>query len=150
VFRLPGHGLFWLLLSAVLLLLPGCKKKGSTMTPEAIHLQALTKLYGQFLARNKGRGPRDAAELKAFVARLPKSNLESMGIDPALLDSYFVSPRDSKPYVFRDRSKAPTPPPAVILYEQEGTGGKRMVGFETTKVEEVDAARFKELVPEAS
>ena len=49
---------------------------------------------------------------------------------------------------------APDGPPGpggapVIAYEQEGVGGKRFVASSLAAIEEVDEARFRELVPNA-
>jgi hypothetical protein len=40
-------------------------------------------------------------------------------------------------------------PNAVVFYEKAGKNGKRYVAYPMGKVEEVDEAKFKELVPEA-
>jgi hypothetical protein len=37
----------------------------------------------------------------------------------------------------------------VIAYEQEGIDGKRFIATSVGAIEEVDAARFRELVPDA-
>lgn len=93
-------------------------------------------------------GPANETEFKKYIQGLKPDAMQALGIDQAQLDTHFVSPRDEKPYKFlyKVRPGDPTKPP-VIAYEQVGSGGKREVAFLNGKVEEVDEARFKELVP---
>src|SRR5262249_23603225 len=106
-------------------------------------------------AKNKGQSPPDAAALKKFVKTLDKERLEALGVDPSNLDSLFISPRDKQEYVVRKKPPQkgvpdPMAPATVVLYEQTGDGsGRRYVAYENVRVEEVDADKFKQLVPEA-
>jgi len=61
------------------LLLAGCSGKAHKATEEEIHLANLAKLYGQYLAKNKGQAPPDAAALRKFVKTLDKERLEATG-----------------------------------------------------------------------
>jgi hypothetical protein len=137
-------------LCLVLFFAPGCRR-GPQGAPEADRPQALARLAGQYIARNRGQPPKNPDQLKAFARKLAGEDLQRIGIDPAQLDEFFFSKRDGKPFVFRDLARLgkAAGPNTVVLYEQEGSGGKRIVVFPTGQAEEADAARFKELVPEA-
>lgn len=135
-------------LTCLLLTTTACTK-APVHAPEADKPQLLARLYGTHVNRNRGTPPRSADELKAFAARLGPDELKPLGIDAAALDALFVSSRDHKPFVFR-KASGRVGPDTVVLHEQEGVNGKRIVVFPMGKVEEADAARFKQLVPEGS
>jgi hypothetical protein len=138
-------------LSAVLL--TGCS---STPPPEPEEKSALHKvalLYGFYTRDHKGKAPASLDELKRYAQTLKKEQLAPLKLEPGQLDAVFVSPRDREPFVLR-----PAPPggaipdplnPPVIAYERNGSGGKRYVAFVTSNIEEVDEARFRQLVPDA-
>ena len=114
---------------------------------EESNLKPLAILYGQFIGQHRGRPPASEEEFKKFIGSFGKEQLATFNV--ADLDSLFVSPRDQKPYVVL-YGKAPRAGSArVIAYEQEGQGGTRFVATDLGKVEEVDEARFRELVPGA-
>ena len=78
-----------------------------------------------------------------------RDSLARMGLKRA--EELFVSERDQKPYVISVGAKAGAKTPAsapVFAYEQEGKNGKRFVAY-PGRVEEVDEARLKEIVPGA-
>jgi hypothetical protein len=138
-----------------LCLLAGCRGQAAPEPQEKQALRKLAVLYGRYQGAHKGTPPRDLDELKAFTRKLDKEQLDNLHVEPGELDKLFTSTRDNKPFALRGNVKAapgdPTAGPAapVIAYEQEGSGGKRWVAFGNTDVQELDARRFKELVPEA-
>jgi hypothetical protein len=107
------------------------------------HVRLLTMMYTKTVSQ-LGRNPKDEQEfkdtIKGFDVALDKLNVGST-------DELFVSERDGQPLgvVY-----GPTPPGSdVVVYEQTGVDGKRMVGHKIGMVEGVDEARFRELVPSA-
>jgi len=107
------------------------------------------------LAKHQGRPPADLATLKKWAESLPKADLHNLyGSENPDLSKAFTSPRDGQEYVLR-KSSGGVPGGGdgagrVLLYERTGDSqGKRFVAFETGQVEEVDAEKFKKLVPEA-
>lgn len=144
----PACLLFAAVVSA--LLLSGCGR-GERRTEEPYSPRIAARLYGRYISSHKGVPPRNAEELKAFVHKMSADELKGLGVDAANLDKNFESPRDGKPLVFRDPARfgGMPGPQTVVLYEAEGTGGKRQVVYSTGQTEEVDPARFKQLVPEA-
>lgn len=131
----------------VLLASYGCSSKPSAVPTNTSALVKLVTLYNVYTNQNRV-GPSSEAEFKKYIQGMKPEGLQSMGLDPAQLDTYFVSPRDNKPYkfIYKVRPGDPTKPP-VVAYEQDGSGGMREVAFLNCKVEEVDAARFQQLVP---
>jgi hypothetical protein len=113
-------------------------------------LKPLAVLYGRFLAQHRGQPPANEAEFRAFVEKEGPSLLEQFAVKD--VPSLFVSARDNQPYtILYGRLTGPPGPGGqpVFAYEKTGVGGKRMVASSLGAVEEVDEARFKELVPTA-
>lgn len=130
-----------------LLALPGCGKRPDP-TIQAIdrsNLRSMMKLYTRYIAQNRGQRPASEEEFKAFVNQIPQDDLAKMGIRD--VQSVFVSERDNKPYVLRLGQPGGPPSMGPVAYEQEGKDGKRFVALATGRIEEVDEAGFKKLVP---
>jgi hypothetical protein len=112
-------------------------------------LKQLALFYGFHVREHQGKPPADEAAFKAYIKSLPAERLQQFKIEN--IDSMFVSPRDSKPYVVMYGGKAGSsrrPGAAVpVAWEQEGKGGKRFVVDSLGKLEEVDEATFKKMVP---
>ena len=120
---------------------------------EESNLKPLAIFYGQFTGQHRGRPPSDEDEFKQFIRSLGSEQLATFGVtDP---ESLFISSRDQKPYVIiyggAARSAVGTlgGPSRVVAYEQVGKDGLRLVANDLGAVEEVDEARFREMVPDA-
>ncbi len=144
--RLP----YCLLLTAVSLIPSGCGKEAPASGGEnEQHIRRVAILYGRFTGTHRGKTPANADEFKKF-AKGVEAAADGAKLDATGVDALFVSPRDQLPYtVVYKPATAPsmdgTAP--VIVYEQQGAGGKRLVAFSNGKVEQADEAKFKELVP---
>lgn len=127
----------------------GCSPGGRASAPmQESPLKPLGLLYGQFMGQNQGRPPASEEEFKVFIRERGMGMLKQFNVPD--VDSLFISPRDKQPYVVVYGE--PKGPPAlagqpVIAYERVGVGGKRWVANSLGTVEEVDEARFRELVP---
>jgi hypothetical protein len=88
-----------------------------------------------------GHNPGNSEEFKQIIPRLGLS-LEKLSVNS--VDDLFVSERDGQPLVVIYGPSNPTSD--VIVHEQTGVNGKRQVGHKIGLVEEVDDARFKELM----
>jgi hypothetical protein len=118
----------------------GCSaSENSSAKEETSHLRLLTNVIARS-SRELGRDPASEQELKAAIDKMGLS-LQSMKV--ASIDELFVSERDGQPFVIVYGSS----PQGVAAYEQTGINGKRQVGFKLGNIEEVDEARFAELVP---
>jgi hypothetical protein len=106
-------------------------------------LRLLTNLYAK-ATRNLGRHPKDEQEFRDAIGKMDLS-LDLMKVSS--VDQLFVSERDGQPFVVLYGPLPQTQGSDVIAYEQTGVDGKRMVGHKIGMVEEVDEARFRELVP---
>jgi hypothetical protein len=110
--------------------------------PALSHVRLLMLLYNKATS-TLGRPPKDEQE---FKATLQNSNLALDTMKVSSLDELFVSERDNQPLVVVYK------PPAgsdVVVYEQTGVDGKRLIAHRIGQVEEVDEAKFRELVPPA-
>jgi hypothetical protein len=130
-----------LALGAACAALPGCGG-GNTVPPAVDHLRHLARYYGMYQSRHQGRTPPDEKEFKDFIRK----------VDPgAKVEEIFTSPRDHEAYVVRYKQQKLAPPDptkgaAIIAYEKTGVDGKHMVARSTTEVDEIDAAKLKELI----
>jgi hypothetical protein len=112
-----------------------------------MNLQRVSNLYLSYQTANNWVGPADEAKFKEYVKTLSPEKLARIGIDPAAIDQIFISERDSMPFTIRYSvvgnmmgSREP------VVFETEGVGGKRMVGFLDMSVREVDAGEYDQLL----
>ncbi len=134
------------------LLAVGCVSRTQSRPQQESMLKPLAIFYGQYTGQHRGQPPAGEAEFKQWLGTLGQAQLAAFNVKD--VESLFTSARDGKPYVVLYGDAARANPPAlagapVIAYEQEGVGGRRFVANSLGAVEEVDEARFKELVPGA-
>lgn len=127
----------------------GCAGDQQVSKPtQESHLKFLALLYGQFTGQNRGQPPKDEAEFKEFVRTNGSSFVQMSNVKTA--DELFVSERDGQPYVILYGApmgaKSLNGQP-VMGYEQVGAGGKRYIANSLGQIEDLDEAKFKELVP---
>ena len=135
--------------SFVLLTATGCTNT-EAVQEQASTIKPLAVLYGKYIGEHRGQPPASEAEFKAYVQANGKPILDANKISDA--DSLFTSSRDHQPYVILYGPLKGPPGPAgqpVFAYEKVGVNGKRYVASSLGAVEEVDDAKFKELVPAA-
>jgi hypothetical protein len=142
-----------ILLVLVLGFIAGCGEKvtKSDLAPEEKHILKLASLYTDFRSKN-GRPPKDIDELKGFTRKMSQQDLAARGIDD--IDKAFISPRDNQPYKLvppqaaKPVGKGGPPMPMVVVYEQTGVNGMRMVASGVGGgAFELDDARLREYVP---
>jgi hypothetical protein len=128
----------------------GCSRQEEPITKQEAHLKALAVCYGRFIGQHQGNPPQSEEEFKTFIQSIPAEQIPGGSAD---MNSLFVSPRDNQPYVVRydlDRTQLmPGPTMPIVAYEQTGVEGKRYVADMVGGVQEVEEAKFKELVPDA-
>ena len=149
---IQGVGLFFAVAACCILPLGCGGSQRESEAREQSNLKPLALLYGQYIGQNRGQPPASEEQFKQFVRALSSERLASLGVTD--VEQIFVSSRDQKPYVVLYGQAALSGPPGpagapVIAYELEGAGGTRFVASNMGAVEEVDEARFKELVPGA-
>jgi len=138
----------WFVLAACVV--AGCGQNTAKLEQETSNLKPLMVLFGQYTGQHRGQPPASEEEFKAYIKTVDPAALESLGVKDA--ESLFTSTRDKKPYVILYGGANGPPGPAgqpVVAYEQDGVGGKRYVASTLGAVEEVDEAKFRELVPSA-
>jgi hypothetical protein len=140
-------------LMLIYLLTCGCGG-GSPPRPDGEEgMRRFAVLYGEYVAAHKGQPPASAEQLKSYVSKIDPKRREMLGVKD--MTEAFTSPRDNQSYVVVPRKKTkgvPNPAEqqqAIIAYEATPRGDKRLVAFMNTQVQEIDEARFKELVPDA-
>ena len=84
-------------------------------------------------------------EFKKYLASQKGKMLDVLKVENP--DELFVSERDGQPYVVGYGPTATGKPRDVVAYEKEGVDGKRMVGYSTGVVVELDEQQFREAVP---
>ncbi len=136
-------GLLLLVLGAA----PGCGSN-ELESPTANKLRGLAKLYLDCAVSKGGRGPASEQEFHKHLRRLEGFVLRMNGVDPAGLETAFISERDGDPFVvlygvsITQISGTSAP---LVAHEKTGKNGKRLVAFANAKVEAADEARFQQL-----
>jgi len=132
------------------MLLPWCgctHEAESTADPANSHVAHVASLLDRYRTLHRGQPPATLEEFKQFANQDGKSILDSAGVESA--DVLLTSERDQKPLVilfgkeFVQKNLGEVP---VMCYEELGVNGSRYVGFIGGMTEEVDAARFKQLI----
>jgi hypothetical protein len=128
------------MLALVVTMSTGCARRGDgSQDLEKSHVRAVTILHGLAVAK-LGHEPRDEKEFKQAIAKLSVTP-EKMKVGS--FDELFVSERDGKPLIVIYGS--PTKNSDVLVYEQTGVNGKRLLGHRIGVVEDVDDAQLKSL-----
>jgi hypothetical protein len=141
-------GVAYLLL---LITLAGCSGPQNASKPlEESSIKPLAMYYGRSRSQNMGQPPADEQAFRKYLATMSAEDLKK-DFNVGSIDELFISKRDNQPYVimYGTNNNPPTGPGSqpVVAYEKTGVGGKRYVATELGGVEEVDEARFKQLVP---
>jgi hypothetical protein len=132
-------------------LLVGCGSNEKQVAKESSNLKPLMVLYGRYIGQHRGQPPPDETTFKEFIKSTDTSALPAGGVKGDV-DALFISTRDQQPYVIiYGQPKGPPGPGGqpVVAYEQVGVDGRRYVASTLGAIEEVDEARFRELVPDA-
>jgi hypothetical protein len=118
----------------------GCARQyESSQSVEKSHVRSLTVLHGLAVAK-LGHLPRDEKEFKRAIATL---SVKPKQMKVGSFDELFVSERDGKPLVLVYGAQNKNLD--VVVYEQTGVNGKRLVGHRIGMVEEVDDEQYKKL-----
>ncbi len=117
----------------------GCQSSAPPLTTQEIHLKQLSIYYGQYTSANKGAGPKNENDLKAFIKK------RATHLTDEQIAAMFVSPRDQKPYVVAYNVRmGPMPAEApFVAYEQTGVEGKQYAADLLGGVQEVEAAEVQ-------
>src|SRR5689334_17998479 len=127
--RARGFGL--LLLTTVFVVREvGCSQNSKNVAPN--HVGAVTALYE--MSKSKlGHAPSDEKEFKSAMQRV---SVKPQNFKVNSFDELFISERDGQPLTVVYGPAAANS--SIIVSEQTGVNGKRMVGLRTGMVEEVD------------
>lgn len=111
------------------------------------NVQRLSNLYKAYQLRHGNKGPEDEEAFKKFFREeMTPKRLEAMGVDPANVDSLFVSDEDGQPLVIRWGVPGGLGTSEPAVFDQGGDGGQPRVGFTGGSVERVDKARYEQLL----
>jgi hypothetical protein len=142
--------MFFVFFALGFLSLGGCSENQSAEREQS-NLKPLSVFYGQYVGQHRGQLPPNEQEFKKYLQTIKKERLASMQVKS--VDELLVSSRDGKPYVIIYapplKSGAEPPSTTVVAYEQEGKGGTRFIARLLGAIEEVDEAKFKEIVTQA-
>jgi hypothetical protein len=127
----PMRPAFLLGLFATCALLCGCgsREARKMASLNSTNIDRLGNLYSAFQTGRGGPGPRDEAEFKAFITNMPKEQLQLLGVDSTKVDALFISERDGKPFKIRFKVSGGRGSVDAVIFEQDGVGGMRQVGF---------------------
>jgi hypothetical protein len=110
----------------------GCGARLPYYPPEIHHIKKAWSLCGAYKANHDGKVPQDIEAVKKWAIQEGKAAEED-----------FSSPRDKQPYQVHC-----TPPPMgfILVHEQTGENGKRLVVNQGGSAVEVNEEEFKTLV----
>src|SRR5262249_43122293 len=135
---------------ALLLALVGCSSDQARIRAEVAamnksNIQRLSNIYAGHQNYKNGKGPKDEAEIKAFIKAYDPEMLTAMGFDQGHIDKAFTSERDGAAFKIRygvGGGKGSVDP---VVFEATGKDGKKQVGYTGGKVEDVDDATYTSL-----
>jgi hypothetical protein len=128
----------------------GCGDSASSESAIAaanqLNIQRLANLYFAFQLKNELRGPPNEQAFKEFLRGYDASKLNRIGVDPNGIDDLFINERDGRPfeirYGVRGSMMGSSEP---VIFESEGVGGRRMIGFLNMEQREVDEEEYDDL-----
>lgn len=124
----------------------GCGGSGTSPTreKEISHVGAITTLF--FRATSAlAKPPANEQEFKEAIAR---DNVDPGVLGVGSVDELFTSDRDGKPLIILYGPAPKGVAAGIVVYEQEGLNGVRLVGSSNGQIQEADAATFAKLVPQ--
>jgi hypothetical protein len=135
---------------AFLLSLIGCSSERDQQARDMAaanksNAQRLANIYAAYQNAKGGKGPKDEAELKAFIKEYDPFKVQSMGFDPGNVDKAFTSERDGAAFKIRYGVGGGRGSVDAVVFESAGKDGKKQVGYTGGKVEDVDDATYKAL-----
>jgi hypothetical protein len=128
--------------------LAGCSGDPTAKEVAALNksnIQRVANLYTAFQTYKGGRGPKSEAEFKEFITAFDADKLKMMGVNSGDLGALFTSERDGKPFKVRYGVGGGRGSVDAVVFEQDGVGGTKQVGFTTGKVEDLDDATYQQL-----
>jgi hypothetical protein len=134
----------------VLLFFSGCRKASGPIDQKQTNLSWLGSMYRNYIGQNQGHPPKTIDDLRKYVEK--NTSAEQLArLKVGSMNELFVSPGDGKPFTLVAYDKLPPPKagslPPVVLYESQGEGGKRAVGFLGGGTRILDDSELQTLLP---
>jgi hypothetical protein len=131
------------LLVAALMVIAGCG--GGAPPPSAqLNVEEIATWYNMYRAKHNRQPPPNE---EAFVAFINKTMKEDQGITEGMREDFLISPRDGKKFVVNyGKPMSTNPDKNIVVYEQEGAGGKKWFATEMGYGQEVDDDQLKQLL----
>jgi hypothetical protein len=110
----------------------GCGPRLPYYPPEIHHIKKAWSLCGAYKANLNGKVPKDLEEVRKWAVQEGKATEDA-----------FISPRDKQPYQIYC-----TPPPTgfILVHEQSGANGKRLVVNQGGTAVELNEEEFQQQV----
>ena len=128
--------------------LGGCSSDRTAEEVAALNksnIQRVANLYAAHQVYKGGRGPKTEAEFKEFITAFDAEKLKMMGVSSGDLGGLFTSERDGKPFKVKYGVGGGRGSVDAVVFEQDGAGGTRQVGYTGGKVEDVDSSTYQQL-----
>ncbi|MFM7411929.1 MAG: hypothetical protein ACKO6E_01750 [Planctomycetota bacterium] len=108
-------------------------------------LTEVTKAYVGYIRSHGFQPPPSEAEFKAILAHLGEPALRRAGVGS--VDALLISPRDLQPFVIEyGKNARKLLDRGIVAHEQNGTSGRRLVGYDLGYVADVDQQTFDQLL----
>lgn len=112
-----------------------------------LNIKRVANLYTAYQFRHGFAGPKDEAALLDFIQHgMSPEKLRMMQVDVSQVEGLLTSDRDGRPFKIKYGVPGGIGVVTPVVFEEVGKEGKRQVGFTGGTVEEVDDARYAQLL----
>lgn len=132
----------WIFVTLCCCWLAGCgaDRADKVRAMNATNSKRLSNLYAAFQqSNNTFKGPKDEAEFREYIGKLPEAGLDLYGIKPGSVDGIFVSERDDQPFRIKYGVRGSQYSNDAVIFEETGLDGVRIVGFTGATEKEVSS-----------
>ena len=142
----PNSMIWWFAVLAVSMASLGCDTATvkEPTTEDRAAIEGVAKWFQYFRTKHRGKAPKDEAEFAEFIEKIVSERNDDVTVDQIL-----TSPRDGKKFIVqygKAAGKSRNLDENVACYEQEGSGGRKLVAFEAAWGKEVDEVELQSLL----
>jgi hypothetical protein len=110
------------------------------------NMKKLANLYFTYQMKHDWKGPKSEEDFRKFIEGFDAAKLKRIGIESGSIEGLFSNDRDGKPFKIRyGVAGSAMGSSAAVIFEEEGVGGQRMVGFLNMEQRQVDDAEYDQL-----
>ena len=137
------RSILWMLVALLAATGCGMDKNRPPSTEALLSIENVAKWYQLYRAQNAGKPPADEDSFVAFI----NSTLTERGQEGVDRKELLTAPRDGAPYVVcYGKVNSQQQELNVVVYEQNGANGKKLIATELARSREVDESELQSLL----